>query len=88
MNTITSILSLYGFETRADGAQWWGTGSMVWGHIAEVRHLGRDLYEVTYHGWDYDCDGELVADERTTAVLHGARLLQFLFERLPFRYPR
>lgn len=81
--TITNILSTYGFETRADGSQWWGCGSLVWGHIAEVQNLGNDLYEVKYHEWYYNDCGECLKDERSVTVLHGALLLQFLFERMP-----
>lgn len=83
--TISAILSNYGFETRHDRTLWWGVGSLVWGHIVEVRNLGRDLYEVKHHTWCYDGDGECVADERTTSVLHGAQALQYLFERCPLR---
>ena len=88
-NTITSILSTYGFETRANGAQWWGVGSLVWGYTAEVRNLGNDLYEVKYREWYYDSWGECLKDEDLTEVFHGALLLQFLFERMPiFSYYR
>lgn len=81
--TIFDILALYGFETRSTDVVWWGIGSLVWGHTANVQSLGNDLYEVVYHEWFYDCSGECVLDERTTSVLHGALLLQYLFERLP-----
>ena len=83
--SISDILSIYGFKTHTNGSKFWGIGSLVWGYTAEVKNLGQDLYEVQYHKWAYDCDGECVKDERSTAVLYGARLLQFLFERLPLR---
>lgn len=82
-NTILNILATYGFETRADGSVWWGIGSLVWGHVAEVKPLGNDLYEVKYHTWFYDPDGNPAKDERATATLYGALMLQYLFERLP-----
>lgn len=82
-STITGILSTYGFETRTDGSQFWGAGSLVWGYTAEVRNLGNDLYEVKYHEWYYDSWGECLKDERSVTTLHGALLLQFLFERTP-----
>ena len=82
MTSIMDILSSYGFETRGERL-WWGIGSLVWGHIAEVRSLGGDLYELHYREWFYDSWGECLKDEDTTAVLHGALLLQFLFEKLP-----
>lgn len=80
---ISDILTGFGFETRSDKTQWWGIGSLVWGYTAEVRNLGNDLYEVKYHAWKYDCDGELCKNEDTKSTLHGALLLQFLFEKLP-----
>ena len=81
--SIMAILSDYGFETRRDGSIWWGTGSLVWGHTAEVKSLGGDLYEVKYHYWYYDSWGECLANEDVKTVLYGALLLQYLFERLP-----
>lgn len=88
-NTITGILTTYGFETRPDHTQWWGVGSLVWGYIAEVKSLGGDLYEVRYREWYYDSWGECLKDEDVKTVLHGALLLQYLFERLPiFSYYR
>ena len=88
-STIKGILSTYGFETRTDGSQWWGVGSLVWGYVAEVKSLGGDLYEVRYREWFYDQYGECLTDEDVKTVLHGALLLQYLFERLPifsYRY--
>ena len=81
--TIPAILAGYGFETRRDHSLWWGCGSLVWGHIAEVKPLGNDLYEVNIHDWQYDCAGEPVVDKRETLTLYGARALQCLCERLP-----
>ena len=82
-STIKGILSTYGFETRTDGSQWWGVGSLVWGYVAEVKSLGGDLYEVKYRSWYYDSWGECLRNEDVKSVLHGALLLQYLFERLP-----
>lgn len=89
MTSILKILETYGFETRANHTLWWGVGSLVWGHVAEVRYLGRDLYEVRYRTWFYDSWGECLKNEDTKSVLHGALLLQYLFEKLPiFSYYR
>lgn len=85
MKSISEILSIYGFETRPNHTQWWGIGSLVWGYIAEVKPLGGDLYEVRYQEWFYDSWGECLKDEDVKTVLHGALLLQYLFERLPLR---
>lgn len=82
-NSIVKILVGYGFEVQSDSTLWWGVGSLVWGHIAEVTPLGKDLYKVQYRRWLYNDCGECVADVRETAVLHGALALQYLFERLP-----
>lgn len=82
-NSIVKILVGYGFEVQSDGTLWWGTGSLVWGHIAEVKSLGNDLYEVRYHSWLYDSYGDCLKDEVAASVLHGALALQYLFERLP-----
>lgn len=82
-NTITEILTTYGFETRSNHTLRWGAGSLVWGYTAEVKPLGGDLYEVKYHEWHYNSEGECLKDEEAKATLHGALLLQYLFERLP-----
>ena len=82
-----AILAAYGFvpaRYTAD-ALWWGVGSLVWGYTAEVRCVGKDLYEVKYHTWYYDSYGECVEDREETLVLHGALMLQYLVERLPLR---
>lgn len=85
--TITSILLTNGFETRSENTLWWGIGSLVWGWIAEVRDLGGDLYEARYQHWFYDQWGDPVEDTDEVVVLHGARALEYLFERLPlWRY--
>lgn len=59
-------------------------GSLVWGYIAKVKYLGSDLYELDYQEWEYDSYGEPVVDKKETVILHGACMLQYLFERLPF----
>ena len=81
-NSIARILSLYGFETRHNGSQWWGTGSIARGQAVVVTALGNDLYKVEHHRWFWD-GGDHEVDERSTTVLHGAVMLQHLFERLP-----
>lgn len=86
-NSIFSILLGYGFESRIDGSIHWGTGSLVSGQYAVIRSLGKDLYEVTYKEWFYDPDMEPLKDEESVLVLHGALLLQYLFERLPLFTP-
>ena len=87
--SIFSILLGYGFQSRNDGSIHWGCGTLVSGYYAIVRHIGKDLYEVTYREWFYDPDMEPLKDINTVSVLHGALLLQYLFERLPiFRYWR
>lgn len=82
-NSISSILSRYGFETKHNGSQWWGIGSLVWGYTATVRNLGSDMYEINYHNWQYDCDGECVFDKTMVSNMHGAKLLEFIFENMP-----
>lgn len=81
--TIFGILDNYGFERKNKSTMRWGCGSLVWGHIAEVKNLGNDFYEIRYHRWQYDEWGEPVIDEQISTVLHGALALQYLFERLP-----
>lgn len=84
--TIANILATYGFETRSNHTMWWGCGSLVSGCTADVTPLGNDLYEVKYHEWYYDSWGECRKNENEKIVLHGALLLQNLFERLPIFY--
>ena len=84
MNSIMNILKTYSFEIREDNTMWWGIGSLVSGHIADVKYLGQDLYRVAYRRWMYDSYGDLVVDKDEYVVLHGALMLQYLFERLPF----
>lgn len=82
--TITNILGNYGFEARTARKQYWGCGSLMWGYEASVNSLGNDLYEVKYHHWYYNGmwdDTEIDSEEVVT--LHGAQMLQYLFERLP-----
>ena len=87
--TIPAILKGYGFETLRGNSVWWGCGSLVWGHTAEIKPLGKDLYEVKYHHWYYDSWGDPVVEEEETLSLHGAKALEYLFERLPlWRYRR
>ena len=81
--TIISILKKYDFMPRGKRSLWWGIGSTVWGHIAEVTPMGGDVYSVRYHEWQYNCDGDCVVDEDNTIVLYGAQVLTFLFENLP-----
>lgn len=82
-----AILATYGFEPKRFAADtlWWGVGSLVWGYTAEVRRVGKDLYEVKYHTWYYDSYGECLEDREETHILHGALMLAYLVERLPVR---
>jgi hypothetical protein len=82
-----AILATYGFEPTPFSAKtlWWGVGTLVWGDTAEVKRVGKDLYEVKYHSWFYDSYGECLKDDRETVILHGALMLQYLVERLPLR---
>lgn len=94
--TIFGILRSYGFQagdsrsarwgkTSNDTTKvWYGSGSLVWGTVAEIALVGDDLYEVKYHKWQYDCNGECIFDESTTAVLHGALVLEFVFTRMGY----
>lgn len=80
-----AILATYGFipARRNAKALWWGTGSLVWGYTAEVKRVGKNLYEVKYHEWYYDSYGEPVVEKSETSVLYGAEMLAYLMERLP-----
>ena len=82
-NSVFATLSRYGFAVKSADTLAWGMGTLVWGWTAEVRALGNDLYEVTYHEWSYDPDMEPIVDKRESATLHGALALSYLFERLP-----
>ena len=84
-SSIFQILALYGFEPTYHKQMWWGCGSLVWGKTAYVRRVGRDLYEVKYHIWSYDQDGDPLVDATEVHTFHGALALQFLFEKLFFR---
>lgn len=81
--TITAILATYGFETRANGSQFWGVGSLVWGHTASVKALGSDLYEVTIAHWAYDEWMDPIHDTTETRVLHGGQALGWVFSEMP-----
>ena len=85
-NTIESILSTYGFDTESTGRMVWGVGSLVWGHLMYVTAKGGDLYEVKYHTWYYDCNGDEVYDTTETATLYGAKVIEFAFPHLPEEY--
>ena len=83
MTTITAILSLYGFQTRANDTMFWGTGSLVWGHTATVKATGRDTYRVTVEHWEYDQYGEPVYESTETRTLYGAQALAWVFAEMP-----
>ena len=84
--TIAAVLSLYGFGTRANCVQFWGVGSLVWGHTASVKALGGDLYEVTVAHWAHDEWMNPVRDTKETRVLHGAQALAWVFEEMPHSF--
>lgn len=79
--TIANILVGYGFEARGKELVW-GFGSLVYGQRVTVRKIGNDLYKVSRHDWLYNCDGDVVRDEREEAILHGALALQYIFEKV------
>jgi len=79
--SIISTLSLYGFVARADGSFHYGVGSLMWGHVASVRALGGNRYEVYAHVWFYDENGDCVVDREETQVLFAGSVVGFLAER-------
>ncbi len=81
-NSIAATLTAYGFETRPLDMVW-GVGSLVSGHLASVKKLGADLYEVTISHWSYDQWMDPITDTRETRVLHGALALAWIFEEMP-----
>ena len=85
-NSIENILTTYGFQTDRPGCLAWGVGSLVWGHLMYVTTKGEDLYEVEYHTWYYDSNGDEVYDTTETATLYGAKVIEFAFTHLPTNY--
>jgi len=81
--TIANTLTVNNFATMADGSQFWGIGSLVWGHTAQVRAIGDDLYEVTIHHWFYTPDGDPAVEDQKTEVLYGAQVLTIVFTEMP-----
>ena len=86
--TITAILAAYGFETRANGTQFWGVGSLTWGHTATIKVAGTDLYEVTIKHWQCNEWMETVRDTAETRVLHGGQALGWIFSEMPYSFWR
>ena len=80
-NTIISSLALYGFIARADGSYYYGVGSLMWGHTAVVRFLGKGRYEVATHVWFYNCDGDCVQDDTDTIVVYAGEVISILAQR-------
>ena len=76
-----------GFERQSDKSLWWGTGSTVWGHTVRISGIGDDDYRVVYRHWDFNCNGDCLADEHTEAVFHGELLIEFLSSKLPNLLP-
>ena len=79
--TIISTLALYGFCAQADGSFKYGIGSLMWGHVASVKFLGGNRYEVRAHRWFYNCDGDCVLDTDETAVVFASEVVEFLASR-------
>lgn len=84
--TIANVLKVYGFEARRNHSLWFGVGSLVWGHTAEVEPIGKNLYKVHYREWFYNCEGDCLKDEDEIRILPGALLLQYLVEKLPWLF--
>ena len=80
-NTIISTLALYGFRAQADGSYSYGIGSLMWGHTAVVRFLGKGRYEVATHVWFYNCEGECVEDSLDTIQVFANEVVSVLAQR-------
>ncbi len=80
-NSIISSLALYGFIVRTDGSYYYGIGSLMWGHTAVVRFLGKGRYEVATHVWFYNCEGDCVQDDTDTIVVFASEVISILAQR-------
>lgn len=89
-NTIISTLLTCGFITPDKIKTHIEHCNCIWGHGAgltngafvTVKALGNDMHRINYRAWWWD-GGDNEGETREVVALHGARALQYLFERLP-----